>query len=137
MHLVFSNCAMSNSFNFWLQCASAVDNLAAFYFNNITMGEAPNLPASVNLARHIAECPNLFPEVYIFLILLCTSQLNIHNFSSKVFYKIMSVIWKNSVVRNVNMSPFYSNLHINSVQTFKSWNRSYMTDLYFCVHGIF
>ncbi|OIV97529.1 hypothetical protein TanjilG_12286 [Lupinus angustifolius] len=45
------------------QCASAVDNLAAFYFNNITMGEAPNLPASINLARHIAECPNLFPEI--------------------------------------------------------------------------
>lgn len=45
------------------QCASAVDNLAAFYFNNITMGEAPNLPASVNLVRHITECPNLFPEI--------------------------------------------------------------------------
>lgn len=45
------------------QCASAVDNLAAFYFNNITMGEAPTLPASVNLARHIADCPNLFPEI--------------------------------------------------------------------------
>ncbi|KAI4356227.1 hypothetical protein L6164_000266 [Bauhinia variegata] len=45
------------------QCASAVDYLAAFYFNNITLGEAPNLPAAVNLARHIAECPNLFPEI--------------------------------------------------------------------------
>ena len=48
---------------FVLQCASAVDNLAAFYFNNITMGEAPTLPTAVNLARHIADCPNLFPEV--------------------------------------------------------------------------
>ncbi|XP_061996319.1 uncharacterized protein LOC133714255 isoform X1 [Rosa rugosa] len=45
------------------QCASAVDNLAAFYFNNITMGEAPTLPTAVNLARHIADCPNLFPEI--------------------------------------------------------------------------
>ncbi|XP_054783087.1 uncharacterized protein LOC129290362 isoform X1 [Prosopis cineraria] len=45
------------------QCASSVDNLAAFYFNNITMGEAPNLPGAVNLARHIAECPNLFTEI--------------------------------------------------------------------------
>ncbi|CAL1377134.1 unnamed protein product [Linum trigynum] len=45
------------------QCASAVDNLAAFYFNNITMGEPPLLPAAVNLARHIADCPNLFPEI--------------------------------------------------------------------------
>lgn len=54
------------------QCASAVDNLAALYFNNITMGEAPNLPASVNLARHIAECPTLFPEILktLFEILL-------------------------------------------------------------------
>ncbi|CAN1756122.1 XPO7 [Linum perenne] len=45
------------------QCASAVDNLAAFYFNNITMGEAPILPAANNLARHIADCPTLFPEI--------------------------------------------------------------------------
>uniref|UniRef100_A0A5B7AV32 Putative exportin-7 isoform X3 n=1 Tax=Davidia involucrata TaxID=16924 RepID=A0A5B7AV32_DAVIN len=45
------------------QCASAVDSLAAFYFNNITMGEAPTSPAAINLARHIAECPSLFPEI--------------------------------------------------------------------------
>ncbi|XP_011020511.1 PREDICTED: exportin-7-like isoform X2 [Populus euphratica] len=45
------------------QCASAVDNLAAFYFNNITMGEPPTSPAVINLARHIADCPNLFPEI--------------------------------------------------------------------------
>ncbi|XWS08203.1 hypothetical protein CRYUN_Cryun41cG0059600 [Craigia yunnanensis] len=45
------------------QCASAVDNLAAFYFNNITMGEAPTLPAAVKLAQHIADCPSLFPQI--------------------------------------------------------------------------
>ncbi|KAM0944113.1 putative importin-beta domain, armadillo-like helical, exportin [Dioscorea sansibarensis] len=45
------------------QCASAVDNLAAFYFNNITIGEVPPAPAALNLARHIAECPTLFPEL--------------------------------------------------------------------------
>ncbi|XP_062092059.1 uncharacterized protein LOC133797942 isoform X2 [Humulus lupulus] len=45
------------------QCASAVDTLAAFYFNNVTMGEAPTSPAAINLARHIADCPNLFPEI--------------------------------------------------------------------------
>ncbi|KAJ6713201.1 EXPORTIN 47-RELATED [Salix purpurea] len=44
-------------------CASAVDNLAAYYFNNITIGEAPTSPAAINLARHIADCPNLFPEI--------------------------------------------------------------------------
>ncbi|XP_021733858.1 exportin-7-like isoform X2 [Chenopodium quinoa] len=45
------------------QCASAIDNLAAFYFNNITMGDAPSSPAAISLARHIAECPTLFPEI--------------------------------------------------------------------------
>ncbi|XP_050938104.1 uncharacterized protein LOC103488430 isoform X6 [Cucumis melo] len=45
------------------QCASAVDNLAAFYFNNITMGEAPSSPAAINLARHIVDCPTFFPEI--------------------------------------------------------------------------
>ncbi|XP_010694655.2 uncharacterized protein LOC104907423 isoform X1 [Beta vulgaris subsp. vulgaris] len=45
------------------QCASAIDNLAAFYFNNITMGEAPSSPAAISLARHIAECCTLFPEI--------------------------------------------------------------------------
>ncbi|XVF00108.1 hypothetical protein REPUB_Repub03eG0256800 [Reevesia pubescens] len=45
------------------QCASAVDNLAAFYFNNITLGEAPTSPAAVKLAQHIADCPSLFPQI--------------------------------------------------------------------------
>ncbi|KAK8671441.1 hypothetical protein V6N13_038037 [Hibiscus sabdariffa] len=44
------------------QCAAAVDNLAAFYFNNITMGEAPTSPTAVKLAQHIADCPSLFPQ---------------------------------------------------------------------------
>ncbi|KAL5994859.1 hypothetical protein ACLOJK_024916 [Asimina triloba] len=45
------------------QCAAAVDFLAGFYFNNITVGEPPTLPTAMNLARHIAEGPNLFPEI--------------------------------------------------------------------------
>ncbi|GMH11276.1 hypothetical protein Nepgr_013117 [Nepenthes gracilis] len=45
------------------QCASAFDNMAAYYFNNITMGEASSSPSAVNLARHIVECPTLFPEI--------------------------------------------------------------------------
>ncbi|URE05707.1 hypothetical protein MUK42_19697 [Musa troglodytarum] len=45
------------------QCASAIDNLASFYFNNITVGEMPPSPATMNLARHVAECPNLFAEI--------------------------------------------------------------------------
>ncbi|XP_018511240.1 exportin-7-B isoform X2 [Brassica rapa] len=45
------------------QCAIAVDNLATYYFNNITMGEAPNSPAAIRFAQHIADCPSLFPEI--------------------------------------------------------------------------
>ncbi|GLT93407.1 hypothetical protein SLE2022_112010 [Rubroshorea leprosula] len=61
------------------QCASAVDNLAAFYFNNITMGEAPTSPAAINLARHIADCPTLFPQILKTLVELvlfeeCSNQ---------------------------------------------------------------
>lgn len=61
------------------QCASAVDNLAAFYFNNITVEESPSSAAAVNLARHIAECPTLFPEILksLFEIVLfedCSNQ---------------------------------------------------------------
>ncbi|KAH9557462.1 hypothetical protein CY35_07G085500 [Sphagnum magellanicum] len=61
------------------QCASAVDNLAAFYFNNITMEDNPTSVATINMARHFAECPNLFPEILksLFEIVLfeeCSNQ---------------------------------------------------------------
>ncbi|RVW36837.1 Exportin-7-A [Vitis vinifera] len=55
--------------NISAQSASAVDSLAAFYFNNITVGEAPTSPAAVNLARHIADCPTLFPEQFLSLLM--------------------------------------------------------------------
>ncbi|KAF0917476.1 hypothetical protein E2562_020592 [Oryza meyeriana var. granulata] len=45
------------------QCASAIDSLAAFYFNNITAGDGPPSPAALNLARHIGEFPTLFPQI--------------------------------------------------------------------------
>ncbi|KAL2511701.1 ARM repeat superfamily protein [Abeliophyllum distichum] len=64
------------------QCASAIDNLAAFYFLNITMGEGPTSPAAINLASHIAECPSLLPEILktLFEIVLfedCGNQWNL------------------------------------------------------------
>jgi hypothetical protein len=65
------------------QCASAVDNLAAFYFNNITMGEPPTSPAVINLARHIADCPNLFPEV--------SQTTSLILFASLVWLKMASI----------------------------------------------
>ncbi|KAL7225616.1 hypothetical protein ACSBR1_020889 [Camellia fascicularis] len=45
------------------QCASAVDNLATYYFNHITVGESPTTPAALNLAQHVADCPGVFPEI--------------------------------------------------------------------------
>uniref|UniRef100_A0A0E0JH30 Importin N-terminal domain-containing protein n=1 Tax=Oryza punctata TaxID=4537 RepID=A0A0E0JH30_ORYPU len=45
------------------QCASAIDSLAAFYFNNITAADGPPSPAALNLARHIGEFPTLFPQI--------------------------------------------------------------------------
>ncbi|KAF5937890.1 hypothetical protein HYC85_025396 [Camellia sinensis] len=45
------------------QCASAVDNLATYYFNHITVGESLTTPAALNLARHVADCPGVFPEI--------------------------------------------------------------------------
>lgn len=71
------------------------------------MGEAPNLPASVNLARHIAECPTLFPEVNISKFY--TAHYS-YKHSSRIFlydfYKAISVIWKYSVVDNLNILHF-------------------------------
>lgn len=51
-----------------VQCASAIDNMASFYFNNITAAEGPPSQAALSLARHVAECPNLFPEVSFSII---------------------------------------------------------------------
>ncbi|GMH18647.1 hypothetical protein Nepgr_020488 [Nepenthes gracilis] len=45
------------------QCASALDHLATYYFNNIIMGEAPASPAILNFARHVSECPDIFPDI--------------------------------------------------------------------------
>ncbi|XP_047259343.1 exportin-7-A isoform X2 [Capsicum annuum] len=45
------------------QCASAVDNLATFYFEHITAGESPTTPMALNLAQHLADCPDIFLEI--------------------------------------------------------------------------
>eukprot|EP00898_Chlorokybus_atmophyticus_P001655 jgi/Chlat1/2490/Chrsp175S02362 len=48
------------------QCASAIDNLAAFYFNSyvsaVTSGEVPP-PAAQSMAKHLVESPQLLPEI--------------------------------------------------------------------------
>ncbi|XP_060197469.1 uncharacterized protein LOC132626568 isoform X6 [Lycium barbarum] len=45
------------------KCASAVDNLATFYFEHITTGESPTTPVALNLAQHLADCPSIFLEI--------------------------------------------------------------------------
>ncbi|KAJ1436056.1 putative exportin-7-like isoform X2, partial [Sesbania bispinosa] len=45
------------------QCASAIDNLATFYFNHVTVGESVTSPAALNVAGLISECPELFSRV--------------------------------------------------------------------------
>ncbi|CAL5348608.1 unnamed protein product [Camellia sinensis] len=40
-----------------------VDNLATYYFKHITVGESPTTPAALNLARHVAGRPGVFPEI--------------------------------------------------------------------------
>eukprot|EP00899_Mesostigma_viride_P004716 jgi/Mesvir1/14245/Mv09683-RA.1 len=45
------------------QCASAIDNLAAFYFNNALNQTEPITPAAAAMAKHLTEQPQLFPEI--------------------------------------------------------------------------
>ncbi|KAJ0043503.1 hypothetical protein Pint_18407 [Pistacia integerrima] len=45
------------------QCASSIDNLATFYFIHIITGDSPTSPAALNLAKHISDCPGLFPNI--------------------------------------------------------------------------
>ncbi|XP_066369486.1 uncharacterized protein [Miscanthus floridulus] len=74
------------------QCASAIDSLAAFYFNNITSGDSPPSAASVNLARHIGEYPNLFPQILktLFEIMLFEDAGNQWSLSRPILSLIMT-----------------------------------------------
>ncbi|BBN20485.1 exportin-7 [Marchantia polymorpha subsp. ruderalis] len=45
------------------QCASAVDNLATFYFNNVTGGVGLGSKPVSAMASHMADCSNLFLEI--------------------------------------------------------------------------
>ncbi|CAL5048990.1 unnamed protein product [Urochloa decumbens] len=74
------------------QCACAIDSLAAFYFNNITAGDAPPSPAALNLARHIGEFPNLFPQILrtLFEIILFEDVGNQWSLSRPILSLIMT-----------------------------------------------
>ncbi|CAL5054063.1 unnamed protein product [Urochloa decumbens] len=74
------------------QCACAIDSLAAFYFNNITAGDAPPSSAALNLARHIGEFPNLFPQILrtLFEIILFEDVGNQWSLSRPILSLIMT-----------------------------------------------
>ncbi|KAK1578194.1 hypothetical protein Q3G72_028343 [Acer saccharum] len=122
------------------QCASAVENLSAYYFNNITMGEAPTSPAAVNLARHIAECPNLFPEILktLFEIVLfedCGNQwslsrpmLSLILISEQVFSDLKAqIVASQSVEHHQRLSACFDKLMGDVTRSLDSKNRDKFT----------
>ena len=46
-----------------MQCASAIDHLATFYFENILMGESPASLALLSFAQKISGCRDYFLDV--------------------------------------------------------------------------
>ncbi|KAJ7976521.1 putative Exportin-7 [Quillaja saponaria] len=45
------------------QCASAVDNLATYYFTQVATGESPTSPAAINIIQLISDCPGVFSGI--------------------------------------------------------------------------
>ncbi|KAM7472621.1 hypothetical protein LguiA_010804 [Lonicera macranthoides] len=122
------------------QCASAIDNLAAFYFNNITMGEAPTSPAAINLARHIAECPNLFPEILktLFEIVLfedCSNQwslsrpmLSLILISEQIFTDLKAhILGSQAAEQHQRLSLCFDKLMTDVTRSLDSKNRDKFT----------
>ena len=122
------------------QCASAVDNLAAFYFHNITMDENPTSVAAVNLARHIAECPNLFPEILksLFEVVLfedCTNQwslsrpmLSLILINEQIFIGLKSQILSSQPLdQQQRLASCFDKLMADVTRTLESKNRDKFT----------
>lgn len=122
------------------QCASAVDSLAVFYFNHITSGEAPTSPASINLARHIAECPSLFPEILktLFEIVLfedCGNQwslsrpmLSLILISEQIFADLKAqILSSQSADQQQRLSLCFDKLMADVTRSLESKNRDRFT----------
>ncbi|RAL45197.1 hypothetical protein DM860_014607 [Cuscuta australis] len=99
------------------QCASAFDNLASFYFNSITMEEAPTSPAAVSLARHVAESPNLFPQILktFFEIFLFEDNGNQLNFSKPMLGLVLicQQIFSDIKAQVLASQPVYQHEHLS------------------------
>uniref|UniRef100_A0A0E0C0R2 Importin N-terminal domain-containing protein n=1 Tax=Oryza meridionalis TaxID=40149 RepID=A0A0E0C0R2_9ORYZ len=126
------------------QCASAIDSLAAFYFNNITAADGPPSPAALNLARHIGEFPTLFPqilktlfEIIIFedagsnqwslsrpilsLIMIREQPVDQQQRLSQCFEKLMSDVARNLEPKNrdkftKNLTTFRHDFRVKNIQ---------------------
>uniref|UniRef100_A0A1J3GYT8 Exportin-7-A n=1 Tax=Noccaea caerulescens TaxID=107243 RepID=A0A1J3GYT8_NOCCA len=122
------------------QCAIAVDNLASYYFNNITMGEAPTTPAAIRFAQHIADCPSLFPEILktLFEIVLfedCGNQwslsrpmLSLILISEQIFSDLKAKILSSQPVdQHQRLSACFDNLMTDISRALDSKNRDKFT----------
>ncbi|KAJ0099277.1 hypothetical protein Patl1_21059 [Pistacia atlantica] len=74
------------------QCASSIDNLATFYFIHIITGDSPTSPAALNLAKHISDCPGLFPNMFTNTKaqILASQPMNQQQHLSLCFDKLMT-----------------------------------------------
>ncbi|GFZ09350.1 ARM repeat superfamily protein [Actinidia rufa] len=126
--------------NILSQCASAVDNLATFYFNNITVGESPTTPAALNLARHVADCPGVFPEILktLFEIVLfedCGNQwslsrpmLSLILISEEMFTNLRAQILASQPVdQQPRLSLCFDHLMADITQSLETKNRDKFT----------
>ncbi|XP_010543785.1 PREDICTED: exportin-7 isoform X2 [Tarenaya hassleriana] len=122
------------------QCAISVDYLATFYFNNITMGDAPSTPAALRLAQHIVDCPNLFPEILktLFEIVLfedCGNQwslsrpmLSLILISEQIFSDLKAKILASQAVdQQQRLAVCFDNLMADITRSLDSKNRDKFT----------
>ncbi|KAK2991730.1 hypothetical protein RJ640_004258 [Escallonia rubra] len=122
------------------QCAAAIDNLAAFYFNNITMGDTPTSPAAINLARQIAERPSMFAEILktLFEIVLfedCGNQwslsrpmLSLILISEQIFTDLKAhILGSQPVDQHQHLSSCFEKLMADVTRSLDSKNRDKFT----------
>lgn len=72
-------CFDALNFLLFMQCASAIDNFATFYFNHVTVGESVTSPVALSAVGLIAEFPELFSRVSLWLACCLDSSLFPYN----------------------------------------------------------
>uniref|UniRef100_A0A0E0D3P9 Importin N-terminal domain-containing protein n=1 Tax=Oryza meridionalis TaxID=40149 RepID=A0A0E0D3P9_9ORYZ len=109
------------------QCASAIDSLAAFYFNNITAADGPPSPAALNLARHIGEFPTLFPQILktLFEIIIFEDAGNQWSLSRPILSLIM--ISEQPVDQQQRLSQCFDKLMTDVATNLEPKNRDKFT----------